>query len=215
MNPLKPKRIGLDLDNTLIDYADSARNVAAQEGFSNVQSLPDLRDLCKESDNEKWQRLQAQLYTDGLDYATPADSSTTFLSEAKNLGATIFIVSHKTSTTPPKYGARDLRTPAREWLANWDIVPHYLPDDHVFFCDTQQDKVTKIRELDLDWFIDDLREVFENPGFPEHTTSWLYRATESEEYPYRETASKNSIIRPEAFNFADLIAVLEVENDSA
>lgn len=215
MNHLKPKRIGLDLDNTLIDYADSAINLAAQEGFSNVQSVPDLRALCKESDNEKWQRLQAQLYTAGLDYATPADGSVAFLSKAKNQGAKLFIVSHKTSTTPPKFGARDLRKPAWEWLARWDIVPQYVPDDHVFFCHSQQDKVMKIRELNLDWFIDDLREVFENPGFPQHTTSWLYRATESEDCPSGETASTNSIIRPETFNFADQIAVLEVENDSA
>lgn len=215
MKNLRPKRIGIDLDNTLIDYSNSARNIAAEEGFSGVHSVSDLRVRFKESDNNRWQQFQALLYTDGLDYATPADGSKAFLSEAKNQGATLFIVSHKTSTTPPKYGARDLRAPASEWLAKWDIVPMSVPENHVFFCPTQQDKVMKIRELNLDWFIDDLREVFENPDFPERTTSWLYRETEPEEAKHGDIPSTKSKVRPEAFNFVDLIAVLEVENDSA
>lgn len=174
MPNLKPGRIGIDLDNTLIDYSDAARYLAWEENIADVASLSELRALYRESDNQKWQYFQARLYTDGLEYATPAIDSMAFMAEARELGAQLSIVSHKTLATPAKFGARDLRKPALDWLRRVKIIPEFITEDQVFFCTSQKDKIKKVSDLKLDWFIDDLREVLDNPDFPAHTVRWLY-----------------------------------------
>jgi hypothetical protein len=48
-----------------------------------------------------------------------------------------------------------------------------LAIDDVFFEDTRAAKVDRIASLDLDVFIDDLVEVFEQPHFPQQVRSIL------------------------------------------
>ena len=77
-----PRRIGLDLDNTVIDYAPAYRAVAKEMGLP--QQLVDRESIREslrksEEDDEEWQRFQALLYTDGLAYAKPAPGLLKFL----------------------------------------------------------------------------------------------------------------------------------------
>lgn len=170
----RPKRIGIDLDNTLIDYSEAALDLANEENLKGVSSAQDLRERFRESDNEKWQYLQARLYTDGLDNATPANGCIDFMARAREIGWQLYVVSHKTMTTPAKFGGRDMRKPAREWLGRVGITPGLIPENQVFFCSSQVEKVEKVGNLNLDWFIDDLKEVLAHPDFPENTLRWLY-----------------------------------------
>lgn len=172
-NPL-PGRIGIDLDNTLIDYSEAARYLANEENIKGVSSVQGLRERFKVLNNEKWQYLQARMYTDGLHYATPTEGSIYFIERARDMGWQMYIVSHKTKTSPAIVGRRDLREPAREWLGRVGITPGLILENQVFFCSSQEDKVAKVRDLNLTWFIDDLREVLTHPGFPENTLRWLY-----------------------------------------
>lgn len=174
MNNFTPGRIGIDLDNTLIDYSEAARHLAAEENIADVASVQELRARFRDSENDRWQHLQARLYTDGLNYATPANGCFDFMARAREIGWQLFVVSHKTMTTPPKFGGRDLRKPARDWLGRVKIVPDLIPESQVFFCTSQEEKVEKVRDLKLDWFIDDLEEILGHPDFPQHTFGWLY-----------------------------------------
>lgn len=174
MSNLKLGRIGIDLDNTLIDYSEAARRLAREESIQEVSSVGDLRKLLRESDNEKWQFFQARIYTEGLAYATPSQGCIDFILSARKFGYQLFVVSHKTMRTPEKFGGRDLRGPAREWLKLAGITPGLIPEDRVFFCNSQREKVEKVADLSLNWFIDDLAEVLDHPDFPEHTLRWLY-----------------------------------------
>lgn len=187
----KTVRIGIDLDNTLIDYSNGARYLADDEQIANVSSVSDLRDHFKHSENEKWQYLQARLYTDGLKYAMPAKGSLEFLSLARERRSELFIISHKTSTTPERYGAHDLRKPALHWLTRHEIVPQLMPVNQVLFCASQDEKVQKIRDLKLDWFVDDLREVLDHSHFPRQTVGWLYAPGSCDE---TQTLRKYSVI---------------------
>ena len=174
-----PRRIGLDLDNTVIDYAPAYRAVARAMGLP--QQLVDRESIREslrksEEDDEEWQRFQALLYTDGLAYAQPAPGLLEFLRFCGSIDLNVVIISHKTEATPVRFGARDLRAPASEWLHTQGIVPEHVSPDWVFFCTNRADKVRTIAELQCDVFVDDLIEVLEDADMPIGITRFHYQA---------------------------------------
>ena len=184
-----PRRIGLDLDNTVIDYAPAYRAVAREMGLP--QQLVDRESIREslrksEEDDEEWQRFQALLYTDGLVYAQPAPGLLEFLRFCGSIDLNVVIISHKTEATPVRFGARDLRAPASEWLHTQGIVPEHVSPDWVFFCTNRADKVRTIAELQCDVFVDDLIEVLADADYPVSTSAWWYRL--SDENPAIGTA---------------------------
>ena len=46
--------------------------------------------------------------------------------------------------------------------------------DELFFIQTRKGKIKKITELDLDYFIDDLPEIFKDRTFPKETKKILF-----------------------------------------
>ena len=173
-----PRRIGLDLDNTVIDYAPAYRAVAKEMGLP--QQLVDRESIREslrksEEDDEEWQRFQALLYTDGLAYAQPAPGLLEFLSMCDSIGVSVVIISHKTETTPERFGSRDLRVPAFEWLDTQGIVPKYIQPDGVFFCADRAEKLRTIVAARCDVFVDDLIEVLEDADMPIGITRFHYQ----------------------------------------
>ena len=164
-----PKVIGLDLDNTVIDYTPAYRATAARMGlppeFTDRESIrPLLRR--SEDDDLEWQRFQALLYTDGLAFAERAAGLSDFLDLCAELPVRVFIVSHKTATTPVQFGGHDLRGPAKAWLVDQGIAPNHINLDDIYFCSTRAEKVQKIASLGCQAFVDDLIEVLEHPDLP-------------------------------------------------
>lgn len=162
-------RIGLDLDNTVIDYNPAYRATAERMGlppeFTDRESIrPLLRR--SEDDDLEWQRFQALLYTDGLAFAEPAAGLSDFLDLCAELPVRVFIVSHKTATTPVQFGGHDLRGPAKAWLVEQGIVPNHISLNDIYFCSTRAKKVQKIASLGCQAFIDDLIEVLKHPDLP-------------------------------------------------
>jgi hypothetical protein len=163
-------RIGLDLDNTLIDYAPALPVVAESLGLEGSTDRASLRATLRSTDDEAWQYLQSRLYTDGLEFAVPTEGSVMFLQEAVERGASVMIVSHKTATTPERFGGRPLHAPALAWLEHHGIAPALVRSEDVWFCATREEKIAAIRAASLDWFVDDLLEVLHHPLFPASTT---------------------------------------------
>ena len=164
-----PRRIGLDLDNTVIDYAPAYRAVAKEMGLQ--QQLVDRESIREslrksEEDDEEWQRFQALLYTDGLAYAQPAPGLLEFLRLCDSIGVNVVIISHKTEATPTRFGSRDLRAPASEWLNTQGIVPAHVSPDGVFFCADRAEKVRTIAATQCAVFVDDLAEVLSDSDMP-------------------------------------------------
>jgi len=174
----RPNRIGLDLDNTVINYTLSYRAIAEKLGlpreFIDRESIrPFLR---KSGDDDvEWQRFQALLYTDGLAFAQLATGLSDFLDLCADLNVRVFIVSHKTATTPVQFGARDLRGPAQAWLMNRGITPDYINLEDIYFCSTRVRKVNTIISLGCQAFVDDLTEVLEHPDMPIGITRFHYQ----------------------------------------
>jgi len=200
-------RIGLDLDNTLIDYSPAFGKIASQLGHDKKLGAGEIRNSLRSGNDEEWQLLQSHLYTDGLAFAILAEKSLEFLALAKKLGSEIVIVSHKTPTTPLRFGSRDLHAPALNWLRQNKVVPRLVSPENVHLCPTRDAKILKIAEAELDWFVDDLPEVLNHPGFPKHTVGWLFAGG------YRELAAKTRGQEPDnqsrSVRFSDLSEILE------
>lgn len=176
-------RVGIDFDNTIISYDAVFGRVACEMGIlpppppsskkltkSGILSLPRLPEDERE---QLWMALQGQVYGAHIGSAAPyPDVLSVINTLSRKMGAELFIVSHKT-----EYGHYDdnrvnLREAALSWLISNGIAGHTdapVARSDIFFCQTREDKLDRIRTLDLDVFIDDLAEVLTDPAFPERT----------------------------------------------
>jgi len=179
--PLAPNAgvLGLDLDNTVIDYAEAYQVLAPQFGVADGHaSREDVRSILRSTpgDDDEWQRFQSQLYSEGLECAKPAAGVVDLLETCQQFGVSVVIISHKTPTCPGRFGARDLRTPARTWLRKHEISPGWIPEESVTFHATAREKVARIAEVRPRWFMDDLEEILTMDRFPVEVKRVLYRA---------------------------------------
>jgi hypothetical protein len=167
-------RIGIDFDNTLINY-DRVFLVAARErGLvpeTFIGSKREVRDTIRLlPDGElAWQRLQGHVYGAGIGGAVLFDGAGDFLRRSRALGLAVFIVSHKT-----RYGHLDpTRVDLRQAALGWMEGQGFFAADSfgldpicVFFEETRAAKLARIAALECTHFIDDLEEVFADPDFP-------------------------------------------------
>jgi hypothetical protein len=165
-------RIGVDLDNTIICLDRVFHAAAVDEGLIPRTVAPAKsevkRAILDAHDNEAWTRLQGIVYGSRLQEAAAYPGVMSFFAKCRELGNPAFIISHKTRY--PAIGAKvDLREAAMEWLA-----AHGLSDTHVEFVDTRSAKAAAIAARDCRIFIDDLPEVFLEPGFPGRTRAILF-----------------------------------------
>jgi len=172
---LKYKRIGFDLDHTLIDYSDSINFLAEQFGF-HAKSKEEAKLHYEGSDlgDVGWQDFQSALYTDGLRFARVNPGADALIRRLVADGTKVFIISHKTEYSNRGNQRASLRTAASSFLALHGFSPGPVAAENVFYADDRTSKVSKIRELSLDLFVDDLPEVLENPEIPDSTLKVLY-----------------------------------------
>ena len=166
--------VGLDFDNTLARYDNAFAFEAKRQSLVPNEWLGTKQDLknrlhAMENGDMLWQKIQGQVYGPSIHKAELFPGVARFLLRCKLQNHTVFIVSHKT-----KYGHFDLtktllRQAALDWMHNngfFDENMFAINKENVFFSTTRQDKVSKINELSLDVFVDDLEEVFAVDGFP-------------------------------------------------
>lgn len=168
-------RFGFDLDNTLIDYSASVQKYCQINNLKNCVNIGELRQLLRKSNvsNNEWQIAQCWLYTTGLNYANFSEGALDFIYHLykKNIG--IYIVSHKTEFTPNFCERKNLRHLAFTWLKNSEII-NVLPDlKNLYFEDSRQEKIAQINRLSLDYFVDDLFEVLDDPNLSKNIIKFL------------------------------------------
>jgi hypothetical protein len=174
------RTIGIDLDNTLIDYRGVFHRHAVARGLIPADvpdGKDDVRDYLRSiGRDEDFTLLQGYVYGPGLSEAKPYPSALACISALQASGARVAIISHKTPR-PFRGPPYDLQASAREWLAANGIVgagAGQIPASSVFLEPTKQAKVDRIIELNCDVFIDDLPEFLAEPGFPAHTRRILF-----------------------------------------
>jgi len=167
--------IGLDFDNTIACYDSVFSSEAKIKGLVNKTwkgSKKDLKLLMNDQENGLilWQEMQGQVYGPSMHKATLFPGVARFLVRCKLQGHSVYIVSHKT-----KYGHFDkTKTLLREASLNWMENKGFFTKDqfsidrkNIFFANTQSEKVLKIKNLNLDVFVDDLEEIFAHIDFPD------------------------------------------------
>lgn len=183
-------RIGIDFDNTLIDYdqvfldAARERGLVAEDFRGSKREVRDAIRLLPEGELA-WQRLQGHVYGAGIGGAVMFDGADTFLRRCRALGLDVFIVSHKTRYGHLDPARVDLREAALGWMGTHGFFGadgFGLRRENVFFEETRSAKLARIAALDCTHFIDDLEEVFADPEFPAGVRRILF-AAESEGCP--------------------------------
>lgn len=171
---VSPSVIGLDLDNTIIDYEPAFHELRKnKDGLSMETSLSSFKQKMKQDFPSHWQAFQGQLYTVGLNFAQPSKWVIEFLQLAKSAKVRVCIVSHKSRFSVDDSTTR-LREPALRWLEAHGILGTLIPREAIRFAETPSEKQDLIRASRADWFVDDLPEVLSDPGFPSGCRKFLY-----------------------------------------
>lgn len=176
------QRIGIDLDNTLINYDGVFCALAIAHGLIDsleVRTKAAVREAIRAlPDGElAWQRLQGVVYGKGVRDAVLFDGADLFLREARDSGRDVFIVSHKTEFghyDPDRVNLRDAALAWMEMQGFFHPDGFGIPTGNVTFAATRAEKIAAIRALSVDVFIDDLPEVLEDDDFPASVTGILF-----------------------------------------
>jgi hypothetical protein len=149
------RNFGFDLDNTLIDYTISAKIYSKSNNLENCEDIKSLRSLLRTNDptGYSWQKAQSWIYTEGLSFAylnTGAIELCRYL-DSKNFRLQI----------------------ATQWLMDSDLSIYFANKESIHYESTRLSKVKKIRSLNLNYFVDDLIEVFTEYEYPKDIKSYL------------------------------------------
>ena len=165
--------IGIDLDNTVIDYTEAflfgARqlNLIPKEWTGKKLKLKSLVKSLSEGELQ-WQKLQGHVYGQWIQHAKVYAGVIRFLFRCRHRGWETVVVSHKTEFGHFDHEKISLRNSAKEFLISRQI---WAPDgkgllNDIKFEPTREQKIQVINNLQCDVFIDDLPEIFENNNFP-------------------------------------------------
>ena len=160
-------RIGIDFDNTIAIYDNIFLSFLKKFNFDNaINTNPkeQLKNILFKSPNglNQWNKIQGEVYGKKVQKAKLAIGFSNFIKLSNHFKSEIFIVSHKT-----KYGHLDqskvnLRERAILWMNKnsfFDVNEFALKKSNIFFCSTRKEKISKIKSLKLNFFIDDLYVV--------------------------------------------------------
>jgi len=172
--------IGLDLDNTLVNYTLVFQKVVLENNIV----IPNwdgtkrgLKQFLLEQPNGmyKWQKLQGQVYGKYMLSAELYAGVANFLMRCQFENIPVVIVSHKT-----EFGHHDpekisLRTQAIKWLDKQGFFSRFgLSKENVHFESTREKKINRMIKLNCTHFVDDLIEVFDEPIFPARIKAFLF-----------------------------------------
>ena len=159
-------KIGLDLDNTIINYDNIFYEVAYEKNLIPKyieKSKNAVKDYLHINGKHKdFTLIQGQVYGTFLLRAKLYEGVKSFVNFMIQKGNIIYIVSHKTKY--PILGPKiNMHEKALEFLNKKGIVNKFLINkDNIYFEDTLENKINKIVELNIDVFIDDLPVVISN-----------------------------------------------------
>jgi len=188
-------RIGIDLDNTILKYDELFYSLAIERSWIDRGCLCDKdavkEDLAKNMQgiNQKesrWRQLQAWAYGNQIERALLFEGFDGFVQQVRQFNCELFIVSHKTefSNFDPSV---PLRSNAIDTLSKRGFFKPIsegglgFGEKDVFFASSLDEKIYKIRELNLTHFIDDLPKVIFHPEFPNKTKRILFASGSNED----------------------------------
>ena len=178
--------IGIDFDNTIAGYDHVFTAVAERRGILEsgiARTKKDVRTALRNRPNGErdWMRLQGTVYGACMNEASLIEGAGDFLARCRKLDIELCIVSHKSEFGHFDADRINLRDAAGAWMEEqgfFDPACYGFRRDAVFFESSREDKIVRIAKIGCTHFIDDLEEVFLEPGFPEGTERFLLAAGE-------------------------------------
>lgn len=157
--------IGLDFDNTLIDYDFLFYKLAIELNLipeDTQKSKVGVREYLIKIGREKaFTELQGEVYGKKIQFAESSYGVKDALIELKEKGYKFSIVSHKTKF--PIIGEKhDLHESALNWLKNNKFLDENvlnIKKEDIYFEPTKEKKVKRINDIKCDFYIDDLEEI--------------------------------------------------------
>lgn len=179
-------KVGIDFDNTLVSYDDVFLRAAIERELLPQRFTGDkttVRDSIRlAAGDATWAKLQAEVYGRRMVEAVMIDGASDFVRACRKHGAEVYIVSHKSRTAAADPDGADLHVAASAWMER----NGFFRDDglaftrgDIFFEPTREAKCRRIAELGCSHFIDDLEEVFREPGFPPAVERFLLHRGQS------------------------------------
>lgn len=181
---MAPRHVGLDLDNTIIDYDHAFAAVAIELGLAppgaRGEGKHEIKErICSGPEGERaWMRLQGQIYGARIQFARPHAGAKEALIHLRTACGAVSVVSHKTKFGHFDATGVDLREAARGWLRHHGLIGSAdapLSEADVYFEPDREAKIERINVLHCDAFVDDLLEVLEAPGFPKGVRRLWFR----------------------------------------
>lgn len=175
--------IGLDFDNTIVSYDEAMVQTALEldliDAKAAVENKQQIRDYLRglPAGEIKWQKLQAEVYGKQMNRARLIEGVERFLRACKDQHIATFIVSHKSKHAAQDTDKIDLQQAALKWMKDqgfFEASKLGLSRDQVFFENTREEKISRIKQLNCSHFIDDLEEIFLEKSFPQGTFKILY-----------------------------------------
>ncbi|MDC1418080.1 hypothetical protein N8264_03370 [Candidatus Thioglobus sp.] len=159
------RRIGIDLDNTIISYDQAFQNGAIVNELVEKDchlNKKALRDFIRKRPNGEfeWQKLQGYVYGEGIGEATLFQGLYRFLWRCHERNIHVEIVSHKTEFGHFDKNKISLRDSATNFLKNHGLLDAKNPlIKKVTYKGTKTKKIDYIKENNFELFIDDLEEI--------------------------------------------------------
>lgn len=174
--------LGIDFDNTIVNYDNVLYERALQSGLipSGVErDKKNIRDKIRGlPDGEiKWQKLQAFIYGKGMKGSLLSEGIKPFFDACRDAAIRVSIISHKTQFASLDDERVDLRETAVDWMKRNRFFEKNglgLSLERVYFESTRQGKIERIKQLGCTHFIDDLEETFLEDSFPANVERILY-----------------------------------------
>ena len=156
-------KIGIDLDNTIINYQNSFKKYLKEKKIL-LKQINKIKIKYIANNNSKirnWTAAQEEIYGYYINFAKPFEYYKEFEKFALKNRLKLYIISHKTkySQFSKKY---NLHSMSNKWIKKNILRKKY----RVFYVNTIDEKVKKIIEIKPDYFIDDLIKIFKNKNFP-------------------------------------------------
>ncbi len=168
--------IGLDLDNTIINYDLAFYKSAIKEKFLDKKykqkKKEKIKDIVTSFSEDDWTELQGIVYGDNINYAKINTGFKNFLRFCIKNNYKVIIISHKTKY--PIIGKKtNLHNIALKFLKT-KINEKIILNKNIFFEKTIEKKLERINKCNCDYFIDDLSKILKNKNFPKETKRILY-----------------------------------------
>lgn len=159
------RTLGIDLDNTIIDYSPAFFEIARVEypqiHFGGLDKNQFKDELTKFLGEAEWTSCQSRLYGDYIQWAKPHNGFHDVLKKIYKLDWDVKIISHKSHYSISD-NSINLRKPALDWITEnvSNLFPtEFNPEHDVLFANSVTDKIRLIVETECDVFIDDLQDI--------------------------------------------------------